>query len=206
MDITQNSLQMDTINRRRIQDIDGSAMKLRVAIVIFFCFVLGNACAVSSSKQNSHTFSENANTTLSHLYRNTNCSDLYEDKEYAGTYCTSSDQQFLTDFGVFNPNEGSSVGPTASTASIEIASGSSTYTANPTLIDQKKLYLAEVDCDIKKESIYRPTATCLVAVSFKENNGFIYARFFLRDNASNKIITTKDKAIDFLREALNNSH
>ncbi|MEM5278487.1 hypothetical protein VSR17_26045 [Cupriavidus taiwanensis] len=135
---------------------------------------------------------------LTRQYPGTTCLDftLTKSKRKIGYLCSTQSEKFLRDFGVFSVPQGTSNWEFSQRREVSIASGISSYpAARLELKSGATIYAAEVDCDLKGGSVYRPTGTCHVAVRYLRHGGVLYGNFVLEDHASKAKVATKEEII-----------
>ncbi|MBB2921023.1 hypothetical protein [Cupriavidus alkaliphilus] len=131
---------------------------------------------------------------LTRQYPDTTCLDftLTKSKRKIGYLCSTQSEKFLQDFGVFSVPQGTSNGESSQRREVHIASGISSYpAARLELNSGATIYAAEVDCDLKGGSVYRPTGTCHVAVRYLRHGGVLYGNFVLEDHARKATVATE---------------
>ncbi|SFZ79301.1 hypothetical protein SAMN02745887_03489 [Chitinimonas taiwanensis DSM 18899] len=123
-------------------------------------------------------------------YEKTKCLEVFatSNKRFVGDFCISEDVHFLRDMGVIERNVDVNALPNMNEqrSSLVFASPMSQYEMKPLLENDSRIQASIVDCDIGSGKIYRPTATCHVAVSSISNNRFIYSYFFVKNNLNKK--------------------
>lgn len=119
-----------------------------------------------------------ADSPIARNYPRTECLDFRQKHKSIGFLCFSSSEQFTTDFGI------------AATASpdaqehLQVTSGMSTHELKPIIVNGRRLFTAEVDCDDRDAPLYRATSTCHVAFMPVANAHFFYSNFILSNEAT----------------------
>lgn len=119
-----------------------------------------------------------ADSPIARNYPRTECLDFRQKHKSIGFLCFSSSEQFTTDFGI------------AATASpdaqehLQVTSGMSTHELKPIIVNGRRLFTAEVDCDDRDAPLYRATSTCHVAFMPMANAHFFYSNFILSNGAT----------------------
>lgn len=116
--------------------------------------------------------------------------------------CSSTNKEFLSDFGVSSSDEIESTPvPGEKSALVQVATGTSSYPMNPETFNHIKVYFAKVDCDEGESSIYRPTSTCHIGVAFLKDGRFLYSNFIIENHAA-RTIMAREKDILLLWKSL----
>lgn len=144
------------------------------------------------------------NSTVATRYSDTLCVSFHlsKNEQGIGLMCSSTSQDFLTDFGVVMDEmvPGSAkIKPAA--REVGIATGMSLYSMERLSVPSVPypLYGAEVDCDEESGPVYRATSTCYATISFLPGGYFLYGSFVLKNHVAGKTKTTKREIIDLWR-------
>lgn len=126
------------------------------------------------------------NLEIPHKYKNTKCLDFFKKKTklYIGLFCSSSDADFLQDFGFDSGSLISDQKIDALEKNIEISTGYSVYEMHPIELNKDILYTATVDCDTENDVIYRANSTCHVGYMQKDGY-FFYSNFIISIETQN---------------------
>lgn len=133
-------------------------------------------------------FSLSNKPALSSTPSDTDCKafTLKKGKQRVGMLCASGNKDLLVDFGV--PSETGKddilADASGSARSLQVATGSSIYPMESSVLNGMTLHSADVDCDERNEAIYRPTATCRITVALPGDGTFLYSSFVLEDHVT----------------------
>ncbi|MBV2208872.1 MAG: hypothetical protein KUL77_04820 [Thermomonas sp.] len=141
-------------------------------------------------------FSYAAESKLSNRYDDTQCIEFYFKKRKlaAGFLCSSTDAEFLADFGISTEAANKSSAMDKSD-SLKVSTPMSSYDMVPIEINSHTLFSTDVDCDEANGSIYRATSTCNVAIMRLHNGRFLYSNFVLENHTES---SRRIKNIDIL--------
>lgn len=133
-------------------------------------------------------FSVSKKPPLSTTFSETDCKGfvLKNSGKRVGMLCASSNKEFLTDFGVSSAvgNGDAFAGAPESKHELQVATGSSMYPMESSVLNGLTVYSADVDCDEHNKANYKPTATCQVMVALIDQGRFLYSNFVLEDNVT----------------------
>lgn len=114
-------------------------------------------------------FSWSNKPALSSTPSDTDCKafTLEKGKQRVGMLCASGNKDLLVDFGVSSETGKDDIlaDASGSARSLQVATGSSIYPMESSVLNGMTLHSADVDCDERNEAIYRPTASCLRTMS-----------------------------------------
>lgn len=137
---------------------------------------------IFSSKKNSSSkiYYLKPDLKIPEKYKNTKCLNFFKKntKLYIGLFCSSSDSNFLQDFGFDSSNLIFDQKLDSLEKDIKISTGYSFYEMHPIQINKNILYTATVDCDTENGAIYRANSTCHVGYMGKDGY-FLYGNFVL---------------------------
>ncbi|MDQ0141437.1 hypothetical protein [Cupriavidus necator] len=183
-------------------------MKSRATASLLALFAFFSVTASSAGQPLSHELISNIKPPAAFAFRqaknptrqypDTTCLDftLTKSKRKIGYLCSTQSEKFLRDFGVFSVQKNTPNGKSSQRREVSIASGISSYpAARLELTSGATIYAAEVDCDLKGGSVYRPTGTCHVAVRYLRHGGVLYGNFVLEDHVRKATVATKEEII-----------
>lgn len=144
-------------------------------------------------------FALKRNDGLSSEYPDTRCVSfsLSASGENVGFLCSSTNGDWLHDYGIARDGGGSSAGGASLAETFTVATGMTSYRMEPVELERSigKIYGADVDCDRENGPVYRATATCHVAISLLPDGRFLYSIFLLKDHVSAKQEARKSDVI-----------
>lgn len=139
------------------------------------------------------------NDSVAKNYKNAHCVQfrLSERKQSIGFLCSSSNQDFMEDFGIIkNATEGEMQ---SYEIHLKVATAMASYDMMPIALNGRTLYTAETDCDEDNGPIYRATSTCHIAITLLNNGAFIYSNFVIENHVNSTIGVSAQDIINLWR-------
>lgn len=140
-------------------------------------------------------FKASSNTTFSRNYQDTECLDISQERseQKLGFICQTRDPQFLRELGIasydsLNRRNRPTRRPTSG---FLVSTPVKQYSMEPFLADHQSVYGAAVDCDTSEGQIYRPTASCHVAIMQVDGDTTLYSNFVLEDHTTKRSVTSQ---------------
>lgn len=178
--------------------------RLRQPFLTFFCLAALPAtwaCSIKLAGLDAPvhappTLSPSEDKKLSGRYADTQCMEFHVEKRKlaAGFLCSSTNTEFMNDFGI-SQDSGNTVGAMTQSQgrSYRVNTPMSSYEMPPIKVGNRNLYRADVDCDEANGPIYRATSTCNVAFMPLEGGRFLYSNFVLENHIdSSKVVKQSD--------------